>query len=307
METYAERRWIHFITPLGGVIAFACFFMPWVNIDTIDNSALSAYKFFITLPLGPASSLITIAFIASIVIVGINLYMLNRRTPWKSRVPTLISSGIGLAILLEHQFVYVKIIEKSDINFSLNEFGFWGTIIGFAIAVVGVFFIRTIEVNGQTEVTVEQKQLAAIVLTGGIIAFPCFFIPWEGTGNFTGASGFQLVKLRPLVAIVFTASIIIVAGSLYTLVRGTSWKLRALVLVSISIGLGILFCYYIHFYFSKIGHANISREFNLEIIKRSIKLGYWGTVFGYVVAAVGIFLTTRKNKDTQIEIPAESG
>ena len=88
------------------------------------------------------------------------------------------------------------------------------------------------------------------------------------------------------------------------LIRET-WKLRVPVLVSIGIGVGILFVYYIAFYFNQIFHANISGE--MEIIRRSIKFGSCGTVLGFVVAAVGMFCSwdvfdQENNKDVQVEV-----
>ncbi len=180
-------------------------------------------------------------------------YTLNRRTPWKSKIPILISSGIGLGILLvEFRFGYIIEIEQTGINFSrywvtpFNGIGFWVTVSGFAIAAVGGFLIRAEEANEQSKTSVDEKQLGFIVLAGGIIALLCFFMPWEGIGNLSTLSGFKIVRLRPFLAIAFAASIIIIVGSFYTLIRET-WKLRVPVLVSIGIGVGILFSYYITF------------------------------------------------------------
>ena len=306
MRTHQAPRWTQFITLLGGSIAIAGFFMPWVGTG---NSTWSAYRFFITRPLNPNACLIIIAFIASIVIVGINLYMLHRRTPWKSRIPILISSGVGLAILFEYQLIHVRAIENM-ISISVSLIGFWGTMIGFAVAFVGGLLIKTKEANGQIRVSVEQKQPGLIVLIGGIVALSCFFMPWEGIDNFSvsGFQLFQLLKMRPVVVITGAASIIIIAGSLYPMVHRTQWKLSTPILVSIGIGCGILFSYCIQSYFDQMSYANLSRELNLERpIKRSIKFGYWGTVIGFTVAAVGMFLTTRKRTEKQVEVPGEAG
>lgn len=53
-------------------------------------------------------------FIASVMIVGVGLYMVIRRTPWKSRVPVLMSSGIGLAILLAEQLEHTRMNRSFD-------------------------------------------------------------------------------------------------------------------------------------------------------------------------------------------------
>lgn len=305
MPTHQATKYGEFFTLFGGIIALGCFFIPWTSI-------MPAYKFVANSPFTSTDFLIIIAFIASVVIISISHYTLNRQTFWKSRIPILISSGIGLGLLSEFQFLYILKIEETGINVSgswgtpFNGLGFWGTVSGFAIAAVGGFLIRAEKANEQSKVSVDEKQLGSIVLAGGIIALLCFFMPWERIGDFDNWSGFKLMRLRPYLVIVFAASIIIMVGSFYTLIRKT-WKLRVPILVSIGIGVGLLFCFYIHFYLDQINHADVSREFNLEIIERSIKFGSWGTVIGFIVAAIGMFLTTRRNRDTQVDIPAKSG
>ena len=39
----------------------------------------------------------------------------------------------------------------------------------------------------------------------------------------------------------------------------------------------------------------------------TLEFGLWGTVIGFVVAAVGMFLTKTKRTDEQVEVPGESG
>ena len=302
MSTHQSTKYGEF-TLFGGIIALSCFFMPWTGISP-------AYRHFVTLPFTSISSLIAIAFIASVVIISISYYTLNRQTPWKSRIPILISSGIGLGILLNLKFIYIIQIDQTGINFSgfwstpFNGPGFWGAVSGFAIAAVGALLIRAEEAKEQSKVSVKERQLGSIVLAGGIVALLCFFMPWEGIGNLSTWSGFKLVSMQPSLAIVFAASIIIIVGSVYTLIRET-WKLRVPVLVSIGIGAGILFVYYILFYFNQIFHANISGE--KEIIRRSIKFGSCGTVLGYIIAAFGMFCSwdvfdQENNKDVQVEV-----
>ena len=299
MSTHQATKYGEFFTLFGGIIALSCFFMPWTSI-------VPAYRFVANSPFTSIDFLIIIAFIASVVIISISHYTLNRKVSWKSKIPVLISSGIGLGLLLEFQFPYILKIEPTGINVSgfsstpFNGLGFWGTVSGFAIAAVGGFLIRAEKANEQSKVSVDEKQLGSMVLAGGIIALLCFFMPWERIGDFDNWSGFKLMRLRPYLVIVFAASIIIMVGSFYTLIRKT-WKLRVPVLVSIGIGVGLLFSFYIHFYLDQINHADVSREFNLEIIERSIKFGSWGTVIGFIVAAIGMFLIRRKNKNKQME------
>ena len=305
MSTHQATKYGEFFTFFGGIIALSCFFMPWMR-------RVSAYKLVVTSPITSTDTLIIIAFIASIASICASYYMLNRQTPWKSRIPVLMSSGIGLGVLSEFQFLYILKMGETGINVSyswgtpFNGLGFWGAVSGLAIAAVGGFFIRAEEANKQSKVSVDEKQLGFIVLAGGIIALLCFFMPWERIGDFENWSGFKLMRLHPYLVIVFAASIIIMVGSFYTLIRKT-WQLRVPVLVSIGIGVGLLFSYFMQFYLDQMNRADVSREFNIEIIERSIKFGSWGTILGFIVAVVGMFLTTRKNRDMQVEIPVESG
>ena len=191
-----------FFTLFGGIIALSCFFMPW-------TSTVPAYRFVANSSFNSTDFLIIMAFIASVVIISISHYTLNRQTSWKSQIPILISSGVGLGILLEFQFLYILKIEETGINVSgswgtpFNGLGFWGTVSGFVIAAVGGFLIRAEEANKQSKVSVDEKQLGSVVLVGGIIALLCFSIPWERIGDFDNWSGFKLMRLQPYLVIVF--------------------------------------------------------------------------------------------------------
>ena len=113
MSTHQSTKYGEFFTLFGGIIAVGCFFLPWTGISF-------ANRHFVTPPFNSISSLIAIAFIASVVIISISYYTLNRQTPWKSRIPILISSGIGLGILLNLKFIYIMQIDQTGINY----FGF---------------------------------------------------------------------------------------------------------------------------------------------------------------------------------------
>ena len=318
MNTHQANRYTQFITPLGGIIALACFFLPWIDrgapfLPTIDKdgrftSSRSGVDFFLTQFLGQKAFLIAVAFIASVVIVGLSLYMITRRTPWKSRVPILISGDIGLAILFAERLHYARmtqIIEYSS-TYSI-KLGFWGTAAGFAIAVIGILLIKAEEGKGHFKDSVEEKQHWFVVHAGGIIAFFCFLMHWHEIGTLRGSPGFQLTQTEPVLIITFIVSIIILVGSFYTLASGNLRRLREMVLVSIGIGLGLILTYCVNFYIEEINLQNILGESGTGKYKRSVKFGLWGTILGFIVAAVGMFLTRRKNRDPQVEVPAESG
>ena len=145
---------------VGGGIAFLCFFLPWVKLDmsalglgsTLPqikvNLSVSGFK----IATG-AADLTTLAFLAALAILGVCIYMMSQKTPWKSRIIVLISSGIGLLFVLltiirfipglSPQMDAVSDLWKSidsdaDIgNLISLQFGGFGTAIGFIIALIG--------------------------------------------------------------------------------------------------------------------------------------------------------------------------
>ncbi|MCY3742696.1 MAG: hypothetical protein OXH00_16905 [Candidatus Poribacteria bacterium] len=307
MHTQATR-WTQFITPLGGIVAFACFFLPWVESGAPFIFIMSGVDYFLFDDLILHVFPIAVAFITSAVIISLSLYMVIRRTPWKSKVPIRICAGIGLSHLLTVYLGHVRISQVPDINNYSTQLGFWGTVIGFVVAIMGVCLIRKKDVNGAAEVSVEARHPWSIIHAGGMLALVCVLMPWGGIGDPTGRSGFIVVYSHPLIMFVFVASTVTVGISFYALARDPHWRLRAPVFVSVGIGLGILLSYCVSSYIQENQMRNFLEGTRSEAAKYySIKFGFWGTVIGYVIAAVGVFLTRRKNRDMRVEVPTASG
>ncbi|MDE0014802.1 MAG: hypothetical protein OXU51_01360 [Candidatus Poribacteria bacterium] len=314
MYTHQATRWTQFITPLGGIIALTCFFLPWVT--TVSNFRDgSGYQF--TQSGFEFSMFDPTVFIAGVMIVGVGLYMVIRRTPWKFRVPVLMSSGIGLAILLAEQLELTRMNRILDHRNYAIELGFWGTFVGLIIAALGTFLIRTEMEKARSKDSVEVKQLWFIVLAGGIIALFGIFMPWKGQdfpSHRSIETGFSLMNHDPLIIFVCVATVIVLVGSFYTLVSGNLRRLRVAVLVSIGIGLGILFAYSWDFPAPEIYSQKILGKSFPETLRRSIHFGFYLTVLGYVIAAFGMLcswdwdvLNEEKNRNKQVEVPTESG
>ena len=285
MNTYQANRYTQFITPLGGIIALACFFRPWFTTDILRGGSYTRSGFEYCL-FNPT------VFIASVMIVGVGLYMVIRRTPWKSRVPVLMSSGIGLAILLAELLDHTRMNRILDHNMnSAIELGFWGTVAGLIIAALGTFLIRTEMEKARSKDSVEVKRLWFIVHAGGIIALFGIFMPWKGQ-SLPGYSfmqiGFSLMNQYPLIIFVFVATLIVLVGSFYTLASGNLRRLREVVLVSIGIGLGILFVYSWDISAQEIYYPKILGRSVPETLRRSIHFGFYLTILGYVVSAFGM-------------------
>ncbi len=145
---------------VGGGIAFLCFFLPWVKLDMSAlglGDALSQIKVNLSvsgfnLATGTAS-LTTLAFLAALAILGVCIYMAIQKTPWKSRIIVLISSGIGLLFVLFKLIQFIPglnpqmnvvsgVLKSIDSDANIGnlislQFGGFGTAIGFIIALIG--------------------------------------------------------------------------------------------------------------------------------------------------------------------------
>ena len=333
MDTHQATRWTQFITPLGGIIALIYFFRPWFT--TVNNLRGGSYRLsgFEYCLFNPT------VFIAIVMIVSVGLYMVIRRTPWKSRVPVLMSSGIGLAILLAEHLKRTRINRFFD-DKTTTELGetyttelfFWGTVAGLIIAALGTFLIRTEMEKTRPKDSVNVKRLWLIVHAGGILAlFGIIFMPWTRykRGGHIGYNfmeidfllGYNFMEIdfffmeqNPLIIFLFVATVMVLVGSFYTLVSGNLRRLRVAVLVSIGIGLGILFVYYWDFYAAPgiyIPKIRL-RESASKMLGRSISFGFYLTILGYIVSAFGMLCSwdvfdQEENKDEQVEVPTESG
>ncbi len=120
---------------------------------------------------------------------------------------------------------------------------------------------------------------------------------------FLHAVGFDLAKWNPLITIAFIASVTIVVVNLYMLKRATLWKSKVPVLVSSGIGLGVIFSYYIDY----LTTLNTLKKTETEIGTDPLRFGLWGTLIGFIVAAVGMLLIKTENEHKQADIPAKPG
>lgn len=305
MSTHQVNRYTQFITPLGGIIALTCFFLPWVKIKMDSRPISETFSGLMGIHNTP---LIAIAFVACLLIICSSLYMIIRRTPRKSRVLILISGIIGLGGLWSEYFTYTRLVETSYIAETENlqlilRFGVWGTVVGFVVAGVGVFLTRAEKTEERSEMFVDERYAWFIAHAAAIGVLVCFFLPWEGIGAGSSFSGFDLGKWNPLIKIALIATVTIVGINFYMLWRQTLWKSKVPIFIGSGIGLGVLFSHYIN-YFSMLNTIN---KKGLEISANTLEFGLWGTAIGFVVAAVGMSLISTKNRNKQVEVPTESG
>ena len=295
MSTHQVNRYTQFITPLGGIVAFICFFLPWTEMDGRINATNSGFTWIEHRPL------IGIALIASVTIAFLSPYMVIQRTSSKSKVPILIGSGIGISVLLQEYLHFLAL--QDEVKFLIGKFSFWGTVSGFVVAAVGAFLTRSEEVEERSVMFVDEQQVWFIAHAAAIGVLVCFFLPWEGIGAGSSFSGFDLAKWNPLITIALIATIMIVAINFYMLWRQTLWKSKVPIFIGSGIGLGVLFSHYINYFYT----YHVVNEAGTQISAHTLKFGVWGTAIGFVVAAVGMFLISTKNRNKQVEVPTESG
>jgi len=160
------KRHSPFLILGGGGFTIFCFFIPWLELDMTSISSFT--DTFSGFSLAMWGLLGTIAFIAASAVIGISIYMLKQQTPWKFRIPVLLSSSTGFLCVLGvlrlaplhipkeiYQFTAVALgthwaqitpingptlemkIQLTDL---INlQFGGFGAAIGFIVALIGAW------------------------------------------------------------------------------------------------------------------------------------------------------------------------
>lgn len=157
------KKSLFMATPAGGILALICFFLPWIKIDCTEETFWGTTIGEVTTATGfeiatkQQVNLITATLIAAVVITGVSLYMLKEQTPWKSRLPVLISSGIGLGcLLIEYIHLNTGIdtplgkITLKDLKVTF-QIGAFGTIIGFILSIIGVWSLYKPENSSESQ------------------------------------------------------------------------------------------------------------------------------------------------------------
>ena len=150
------------ILPLAGSgIAFICFFFPWLKFDFSSlgsdsmfsnlqgTTTVSGIQFVIG-----GSIFDILAFLSTLVILGVCFYMLTQKTPWKSKIPVLICSAFGLLYVLIGLILFIiqdnytssKLLEYVPTGIELGnivsfQFGLYGVAVGFIVALFGAWKI----------------------------------------------------------------------------------------------------------------------------------------------------------------------
>ena len=151
---------------VGGGIAFLSFFLPWVKFDRtliprmVENPGPDVFT---TSGFGTGGLLVILAFLSALAILGCSFYMLNQKTPWKSRTPVLISSGIGFLCVVLTLFLFNRSLNSSmqkmsntleSIGFEETfekaislQFGGFGAAVGFIVTLIGAWNIPKSDIS----------------------------------------------------------------------------------------------------------------------------------------------------------------
>ncbi len=153
------------ILPLvGGGIALLCFFLPWMKIDmsSLDlDQAIPQLKGAQTISgfkiATGNGNLTTLTLLAAVAIIGVCIFMLYQKTPWKARIPVLICGGIGFLLVLFMLIRFIQgiseakrlsgtLLESTAPEMDLSkivslQFGGFGAVIGYILALIGAWNI----------------------------------------------------------------------------------------------------------------------------------------------------------------------
>lgn len=156
------------VSILLGIIGISLYFLKFLSRTLGLVTCSFGLCFFLVLltglkelaPFGDrGSSLVTIAFMASLVVIGM-IPMLNRQDPWQSlsRTLTLFSSSIGFCCFLIlflglRLNLHIQSRLVSDI-----QFGAFLTTIGFILVIISV--LETPKIKDNSEYSDEQKDKA---------------------------------------------------------------------------------------------------------------------------------------------------
>ncbi len=159
---------------LGAGIAFLCFLFPWIKIDLsalglgdlMPNMTLEKSVSGFDIAIG-GNATVLLSFLALVAIIGICIYMLYEKTPWKSRIPVLICSVVGglfvlLSLLRFMQGINAgmklagEILESSLPDKNLKDvislqIGGYGAVVGFIVAFIGSLGIPKSNYNVPTD------------------------------------------------------------------------------------------------------------------------------------------------------------
>ncbi len=145
---------------VGGSLSLICFFLPWFKLDMSalaagfpetnlqDSITVSGFRL-----VGNGATFEVLTFLATLTILGVCIYMLKQDTPWKSKIPVLISSGFGFLYIsigvilfsiadLRMGSALLEFSPDVDIGKILSlQFGVFGVIIGYVLAFIGALNI----------------------------------------------------------------------------------------------------------------------------------------------------------------------
>jgi uncharacterized membrane protein (DUF485 family) len=130
-----------FLTPAGALIVLICFFLPWVKV-----SCAGRVKNVSGAEIGGIFWLVLVSALAIIVAF---FYFRSQKQLEKSRPVAILSSIVALAVIFikytslawEQKSVVAK--AGSKVIDCTIQLGAVGTVIGFILAITGLFFLKT--------------------------------------------------------------------------------------------------------------------------------------------------------------------
>lgn len=136
MQKYDKKVWI---TPSGALLSAICFFLPWVKI-----SCMQQVKHQSGADLGGE---LWMVFVAAILILLTFGWFRYHKCLHQGRIIVALSAFTAWSLILHYYFYSVSnkvdtqlgFIKPEDLKITM-EWGLYGTVIGFAVALIGIYF-----------------------------------------------------------------------------------------------------------------------------------------------------------------------
>ncbi|MGB8658186.1 MAG: hypothetical protein WCE90_10455 [Candidatus Zixiibacteriota bacterium] len=130
-----------FLTPAGAMVVLICFFLPWLKVSCARTTRSFS---------GPQiGGIIWLVFVAAIAIIVAFFYLRRRKQLEKTWFFAMTGSALAFAAIFikyvtlvwGQMSVFVRAASR-PINFHVH-IGAIGTLLGFVLAMIGAFFLKT--------------------------------------------------------------------------------------------------------------------------------------------------------------------
>jgi len=145
-----------------------------------------------------------------------------------------------------------------------------------------------------------------ITPAGAILALLCFFLPWvkfSCAGSTQIVSGMKLAQDEGLLWLVFIAALVILGVYFYMRSKNTVWKSKRYTLIGCGVAVLVIVYEFIDFL------TGVDTEFGRikpSDVGFTLQFGFFGTLLGFILAAVGAYMLPKGPPEEQAERLSEA-